>query len=118
MNGEPTLSPSGHRFASGVLLVAALTAACTGTASDGGRTSTNRATPARYYAVGWDPRVYDARTSGRAFAACTSLPGAAEGGTKESLPPINSLVFTGTDEQRKVVEGCLNSLPGGRVTTR
>lgn len=109
--------------------MAALTAACTGTASDGDRPSAGRSltpqdlgapspTPSRYYSVGWDSRLYDARTSGKALAVCTSLPGAADGGTADSLPPINSLVFTGTDEQRKAVEDCLNRLPGSRVEAR
>jgi hypothetical protein len=115
---------------SAVFLILTLSAACTGSASHGDRTSSaSRSvtpqdlgapspTPSRYYSVHWDSGVYDVQTSGQALAACTSLPGAAEGGTAESLPPINSLVFSGTDEQRKVVEDCLNSLPGGRVETR
>jgi hypothetical protein len=116
-------------LAFGLALLAGVSVACTGTddppAPDvAGRSVTSQdlgassPTPSRIYTVRWDPRAYDARRSGAALAACTRLPGAEDGGTAESFPPINSVVFTGTVEQQRAVERCLAALPDARFATR
>ena len=116
-------------LAFGIALLAGVSVACTGTddapapdAAGRGVTSQDLGAPSpppsRMYTVRWDHKTYDARRSGAAFAACTRLPGAEDGGTAESFPPINSVVFSGTVEQQRAVERCLAELPGGRFATR
>lgn len=77
------------------------------------------ATPSHVvFVVNYDPSEYSGEDAQGAFAACTGLPGAKRGDQADSLPPIQTVVFTGTSSERKAVEACLRALPGATVTER
>jgi hypothetical protein len=74
--------------------------------------------PDAIFVINYDPSQYDAAAAGSALDACSRLPGAALGDQAESLPPIQTVVFTGASTPRQAVENCLRRIPGATVTVR
>ena len=46
---------------------------------------------------------------------CSGLPGTRSGGSDDSYPPGDSLIFTGSSDEQQRLEDCLKALPNVRV---
>ena len=71
--------------------------------------------PDAVFVVTYDPQTYDADAADAALRRCTQLEGATAGDQADSLPPIQTVVFTGTSSQRQAVEECLREIPAASV---
>jgi hypothetical protein len=119
------------RLAFALAPVALLVGACSGagtesrtTSPESGRSVTPQEfgapnpSPDAIFVINYDPAKYDAAAADSVLKACSQLPGAALSDQADSLPPIQTVVFTGATAGREAVEDCLRRIPGATVTLR
>ena len=59
----------------------------------------------------YDPREYDEASAEAALSRCRQLPGLRFVSQLDSLPPLQDLVFAGTEQEQEQVQRCLQAVP-------